>query len=280
MDETVKNTPIAQDTLLRHIPIEKLRRGRYQPRNKFSEEGIYSLAETIKKVGILEPLLVRPLAIHGTFEIVAGERRWRAAQKAGLESVPCLISLYSDEKASHVALIENIGRENLNPIEEAEALNKIIMEFGYTHEEIAESLGKKRTQITNLLRLLKLDERVQEFLILGQLQEGHGKNLAGVDKAYQYKFAVECIEKQWSVHALGQHIKTVSRHKEKKYLVRQRKNPNLQQLEREIADCFGHPVELDWAGGKPSGCIKIPFKNLDHLDSILHRMGYRKKDFE
>lgn len=280
MDEIKEITDHTRSSLLRYIPIEKLKRGRYQPRNSFADEGIDSLADTIKKFGVLEPLLVRPLAIHGTFEIIAGERRWRAAQKAGLESVPCLVSLYTDEKASHIALIENIGRENLNPIEEAEALNKIIMEFDYTHEEIAKNLGKKRTQITNLLRLLKLDDRVQEFLILGQLQEGHGKNLAGIEKAYQYKLALECIEKQWSVHALGQQIKALEKFKTKKPQMRTGKNSNIKQLEREVADCFGHPVEVDWTEGKGNGFIRIPFKNLSHLDSILHRMGYRKKDFE
>ncbi len=160
--------------VFKEIAVTQLRRGQYQPPHHFSEDGLKSLAETIKRVGVLEPLLVRPLSSSG-FEIIAGERRWRASQMAGLKVVPCLVGHYDDEKASQIALIENLNRENLNPIDEAAGISRVLIEFDYTHQEMGAILGKTRSHITNLVRLLRLDQRVQEMLSSGTLSEAHGK---------------------------------------------------------------------------------------------------------
>ena len=153
---------VKQKSIFKSIPIELLKRGEYQPRKTFETSALESLAGTIKKDGIIEPLVVRPFRDNDSFEIIAGERRWRAAQLAGLQEVPCLVRQYTDEEAARISLVENTQRENLNSIEEAAAIKILIKEFEYTHEIAGAILGKSRTVVTNLLRLLELDERVQE----------------------------------------------------------------------------------------------------------------------
>ena len=159
---------------LKSIPVELLKRGQYQPRKHFDEEALQELADSIKEQGIIEPIVVRPLP-NKTYEIIAGERRWRAAQLAGLDTVPCLIRECSDRAAAALTVIENVQRKDLNPIEEAESYQRLIQEFGYSHDEVAKALGKSRTGITNNLRLLKLDSNIKEIIRLGTLSEGHGK---------------------------------------------------------------------------------------------------------
>lgn len=163
-------------TVIKEIPIYQLARGRYQPHQQFDKIALQELAETIKQVGILEPLVVR-LKTTDRYEIIAGERRWRAAQLAGLDVVPCLVGTYTDEQAIQMALIENLSRQDLNPIEEAEATARLIAEFDYTHDMAANALGKSRTEITNLLRLLKLDALVRTLILSNDLTEAHGKLL-------------------------------------------------------------------------------------------------------
>src|SRR4029079_3847018 len=166
---------------LQQITIDRLSRGKYQPRQHFDPEKLQELADSIKSTDwLLQPIVVRPLS-DGNYEIVAGERRWRAAQLAGLGEVSCLVFNYSDEQALQASIVENISRADLNPIEEAQAYQRLIDEFHYLHEEVAASVGKSRTAITNSLRLLKLDPRVQKFLIEGKLSEGHGKILASLE---------------------------------------------------------------------------------------------------
>jgi len=174
---------------LQQVAIDLLVRGRYQPRQHFDPEKLQELADSIKSTGgLLQPIVARPLP-NGQYEIVAGERRWRAAQLAGLLDVSCLVCPYTDEQALQAAIVENISRADLNPIEEAKAYQRLIDEFQYLHEEVAASIGKSRTVITNSLRLLKLDPRVQTLLIEEKLSEGHGKILAGLDSHLQYELA-------------------------------------------------------------------------------------------
>lgn len=202
---------------LKNIPIEYLKPGKYQTRQVFDQESLQELAESIKSEGLIQPIIVRPISDgdngkkefekeekeghkkYRRYEIVAGERRWRAAQLAKLEMVPCLINHYSDKQVAAITPIENVQRKDLNPIEEAFAYQHLIDEFAYIHEEVAIAVGKSRTKITNLLRLLRLDTRVQELLILGDLNEGHGKIIAGLPYNLQYELAKKSAEQNWSL---------------------------------------------------------------------------------
>jgi ParB family transcriptional regulator, chromosome partitioning protein len=254
----------------REIPVTQLRGGQYQPRQTFCEEGLKSLAETIKRVGVLEPLLVRPLAASA-YEIVAGERRWRAARIACLKTVPCLVGYYSDEQASQVALIENMSREDLNPIDEAAGINRIVLEFDYTHEEVGAILGKTRSHITNLLRLLKLDHRVQEWLMAGEISEAHGKILAGLPIEKQYFFASKCIEKHWSMRVLSKEIKSATEKNKESPKHKDKKDVDILRLEQEVSDKFGHQVKFCFDKNK-SGVINIHFCNFDELEGVLAKL--------
>src|SRR5215208_3302358 len=188
--------------ILKYLDIDMLTRGRYQPRQEFDPEKLQELADSIKSTdGLLQPIVVRPIA-NNRYEIVAGERRWRAAQLAKLTEVSCLVFEYSDEQALQAAIVENISRTDLNPIEEARAYQRLIDEFHYLHEEVAASVGKSRVAITNSLRLLKLDPLIQNYLIKGQLTEGHGKILASLSLLHQISLANLCVEKVWNVRKL------------------------------------------------------------------------------
>lgn len=265
-----------QKLVFKEILVTQLRVGQYQPRHFFSEDGLKSLAETIKGVGVLEPLLVRPLSLSSNnYEIIAGERRWRAAKTAGLKAIPCLVGYYDDKQASQIALIENISREDLNPIDEAVGISRVIMEFDYKHEEMAAILGKTRSHITNLLRLLKLDQRVQEMLITGKLPSSQGKILAGLPIEKQYFFAQRCIEKQWSMRTLSQEIKSTTE-KNKKNINQSNKKSgekdvDIACLEKEISDQFGHEIKFILEKDK-SGYVKIQFCNMDDLEVVLYKL--------
>jgi ParB family chromosome partitioning protein len=264
----------------REIAIAQLVRGQYQPRREFDKAELEELAGTIKTVGILQYLLVRPIPNQNNlFEIIAGERRWRAAQIIGFEKVPCLIGQYSNEVAAQIALIENTARKNLSPIEAAEGIEKLIAEFDYTHEEAASILGKPRTQITNLLRLLKLDPRVRLLLSKGDLSESHGKTLAGISKNEQFKYARDAIAKSWSVGKLEKAIKKELNEKKKLLATTQTattSNPHLERLKRKLSEHVAAPVLLDFDDKtQQNGYIKIRFTNLDEFEGILERVGYR-----
>lgn len=194
---------------LKEIAITQLHSGLYQPRDIFAQETLESLSKTIEQLGILEPLIVRVSPKNrNQYEIVAGERRYRAAKLAGLQSVPCLLSNYSNEQAAQIALIENTHREALNPIAEALAMKRLSEEFHYTHDEIGVLLGVSRAQVTNYLRLLTLEARVQHWMKQGALSTAHGKILAGIKYEDQYAYAYDAIKNSWSVHTLDKIIKT------------------------------------------------------------------------
>jgi ParB family chromosome partitioning protein len=256
---------------LQHISLDLLVRGEYQPRRHFDSIQLQELADSIKTTGgLLQPLVVRPIS-KGKFEIIAGERRWRAAQLVNLPDVPCLVSEYTDEEALQASIIENINRADLNPIEEAAAFQRLIDEFDYLHEEIAAAVGKSRTSITNALRLLKLDERVQALLIQGQLSEGHGKILAGLDHRYQLTLAEQCIQKQWSVRKTELEAKKYNPTKinEGTY-----SDPNLKQLETALSDHLGNEVEINYED-RGGGYVKIRFNNIDELEGHFDRFGFK-----
>lgn len=252
----------------KHLGTDQLSRGKYQPRTEFNPDALDELAASIKEQGIIEPIIVRPIADHH-YEIIAGERRWRAAQIAGLNDVPCIVRRYTDEEAAEVTIIENIQREDLNPIEEARAYQKLMDEFQYIHEEIAAAVGKSRTKITNSLRLLKLDSRVQDLLIEGKLSQGHGKVLAGVALDQQYALALQCIKHQWSVRKLEQSIK---KH-QPMTAMHTGKDPDSKRIERLVADQFSTNAELDNDVYSRSGWLRIKYNDYQILAGILDKMG-------
>jgi ParB family chromosome partitioning protein len=258
-------------TTLQQISIDLLIRGKYQPRRYFDAEQLQELAESIKTTnGLLQPIVVRPGAA-GKFEIIAGERRWRAAQLAGLTEISCLVSVFSDEQALQASIIENISRADLNPIEEAQAYQRLIDEFSYLHDEVAAAVGKSRAKVSNALRLLKLDPRVQELLISCRLTEGHGKILAGIPHAQQFSLAEKSIQKGWSVRKIEAEAKKLS-------LADTDVSPfddaNIKHLETALSGHVGNQVKID-CEERGGGYVKIRFNNVDELEGHFEKLGFK-----
>jgi len=257
-------------TELKQVPIEHLVRGKYQPRKHFDKASLEELAESIKTTGgLLQPIVVRPYQ-NNQYEIIAGERRWRAAQIAGLTEVHCLVSHYSDEQALQASIIENINRADLNPIEEAQAYQRLIDEFKYLHEEVAAAVGKSRTKITNALRLLKLDPRVQQFLIEGKISEGHGKILAGLSEQHQFMLAQKVMQKSWSVRKLENEAKKLSQPPEENSPY---SDSNIKHLENSLSDFVGNQVKIE-CEERGGGFVKIKFNNIDELEGHFEKLGF------
>lgn len=255
---------------LQQLPIDCLIRGKYQPRQYFDPEKLQELADSIKATdGLLQPIVVRP-AKQNTFEIIAGERRWRAAQLAGLTDVSCLVCEYSDDQALQAAIIENISRTDLNPIEEAKAYQRLIDEFQYLHEEVAASVGKSRTAITNSLRLLKLDPHVQQLLITGQLSEGHGKILAGLPTTLQRELAEKAQQKGWNVRKMEAEAKKLQQpaNNDHRY-----SDVNITRLENSLSEHLGNRTNIEYED-KGGGYVKIRFNNIDELEGHFQRLGF------
>ena len=245
--------------ILQEIAINKLHGGTYQPRDSFALEGLESLAKTIEQVGVLEPLVVRVSPRDANkYEVVAGERRLRAAKLAGLEVVPCLLANYSNEQAAQIALIENTCREALNPIVEAFAMHRLTVEFGYTHEEIAFLLGMSRATVTNLLRLLNLDARIQHWMKQGILSEAHGK---------------EAVKKEWPSRVLDNAIKTTTNKINKSKNV---PSAASSKIEQRLIQQLGWPIKLA-INTNESGSLRILFHNRQQMQKILEKLGYIAK---
>jgi ParB family chromosome partitioning protein len=256
---------------LKTIPIDLLVRGKYQPRKQFDSDELQELADSIKSTnGLLQPIVVRPLK-NNHYEIVAGERRWRALQLAGFSEAECLVDELNDEESLQAAIIENIIRAELNPIEEAEAYQRLIDEFDYVHEEIACSLGKSRASITNALRLLKLHPDVQHLLIDKQLSEGHGKILAGLPWNEQFIFAKKTLEKQWNVRKLEAEIKKFHQREEK--IQHPYTDANVAHLESHLSEHLGNRVSIQYEQ-KGGGYLTIRFNNVDELEGHFDKMGF------
>lgn len=251
------------------IPIDQINRGRFQPRQEFDQESLDELAESLKSSGMIQPIVVRPLK-NNTYEIVAGERRWRAAQRAGMSQVPCLIRHYTDEQTAAVSIIENLQRKDLNPIEEAQAYLKLIDEFKYIHEEVATVVGKSRAKITNTLRLLRLDKRVQDLIIHNKLSEGHGKVLAGLPEHQQYELAMICLEKEWSVRKIEVEAK---RSLQAPKAIQTGYQPDIAYLERNISEKIGTKVVFDADNNQQSGWLKIRYYDAETLAGLLDKIG-------
>jgi ParB family chromosome partitioning protein len=254
------------------LPLAQIRAGRYQPRTRMNPESLAELAESIKAQGVVQPILVRPIA-DGTYEIIAGERRYRAAQMAGLEEVPIVVRDVPDESALAMALIENIQREDLNPLEEAHGVQRLIREFHFTHEQAAQAIGRSRSATSNLLRLLNLAAPVQEMLMDGNLDMGHARALLAVDGATQVQLGHQIIIKGLSVReaeALVTRAQQGEARSTRKSGVNAR-NRDMERLEEELSDTLGAVVTLR-TDGKGRGKLIVGFSSLDQLDGILARL--------
>jgi ParB family chromosome partitioning protein len=253
-----------QDTL----PIGDLQPGKYQPRTRMDPGSLEDLAASIKAQGLIQPISVRPVA-HGRYEIIAGERRWRASQIAGLTEVPVLIREIPDDAALAMSLIENIQREDLNPLEEAAGLQRLIDEFGMTHQQAADAVGRSRSAASNLLRLLQLAKPAQDLLMAGDIEMGHARALLAVPKTEQGRLAAEIADKGYSVRETE---KRVARElNPPAHKAGGEKSRDLVQLEEELSDAIGATVTVS-ANRKGVGALSIRFSSLDQLDGILKRL--------
>ncbi|MEO0369789.1 MAG: ParB/RepB/Spo0J family partition protein [Pseudomonadota bacterium] len=246
------------------LPIEQLKPGQYQPRTNMDEAALHELAESIKSQGIIQPILVRPIA-QDKYEIIAGERRWRAAQLARLDEVPVLVRDIPDEATLAVALIENIQREDLNPVEEAVGLKRLADEFSLTHEEMAKSVGRSRAAVTNLLRLLSLSHGARQLLEHGKIEMGHARALLGLPIEKQDWAAAEVYAKSLSVRQTEALVKNYLAPPKK--TSKTKKNADVARLEEDLAELLGTKVTVQDSNGK--GKLIIEYKNLDILDGII-----------
>ena len=252
---------------LENCPIDKLITGKYQPRSHMNQIALNELAESIKMQGIMQPIVVRPVG-NMKYEIVAGERRWRAAKLANLSEVPILIKDIPDESALAMALIENIQREDLNAIEEAKGIQRLIDEFGMTHESASQILGKSRTTVTNLLRLLNLSEHVQKALLEGKIEMGHARAMLSLAASEQVMVCQKVISNNLSVRDVEALIGQRSPAKRK---IKKQKTADIVNFEENLSDKLGTSVKISHKSNG-SGVLKINYSNLDQLDSILKKI--------
>ncbi len=256
------------DSELRHIPIDLIQRGKYQPRTDMHEEALQELADSIKVQGVMQPIVVRPLEGGDRFEIIAGERRWRATQIAGLDTIPAVIRLVGDESAIAMALIENIQREDLNPIEEAMALKRLQEEFSLTQQEVAEAVGKSRTTVTNLLRLMSLNYDVRLMLERGDIEMGHAKALLGLQPEQQSDASKAVTGKGLSVRQTEAMVRKLIENKPLQQQEPAREDPDIVRLQESLSERIGARVEIQHTN-KGSGKLTLRYNSLDELDGIL-----------
>lgn len=259
-------TPAQKDEL-RQIPIDQLQRGKYQPRTHMNPEALEELSASIKAQGVVQPIVARRLST-GSYEIVAGERRWRAAQLAGLETIPAVVRQIPDEAAIAIALIENIQRENLNPIEEANALQRLIDEFGMTHQQVAEAVGRSRAAVTNLLRLLTLNGDVRELLENAKMDMGHARALLALDGKRQSQTAQQVVEKGLSVRETENLVRRLLAQPSGHQSSGNRVDADVRLLTQQLSEKLGTKVRLQQSA-KGKGRLVIEYNSLDELDGIL-----------
>jgi ParB family chromosome partitioning protein len=257
---------------LQTLSIDRIRPGKYQPRTKMDASSLAELALSITELGVMPPILVRPVDA-GSFEIVAGERRWRAAQQAGLREIPALVKNVPDQSALAVALIENIQREDLNPLEEARGLQRLIDEFGLTHEAAAKAVGRSRSAVSNLLRLNALAPPVQEYLLAGDIEMGHARALLALPVAQQSGTAARIVNDALTVRDTERLVHTLLN--PAKRAARRRKpafDADTARLENDLAERLGAPVRIE-PGRKGAGRVVIRYSTLEQLDGIVARVG-------
>ena len=262
------SAPEKQSEQLLTLDVDHLQPGKYQPRTHMDQQALAELAASIKAQGLMQPILVRPL-VSGRYEIIAGERRWRAARLAGLDKVPVVARSVADDAALAMALIENIQRENLNPLEEAQGIQRLIDEFGMTHDSCAQALGRSRSAVSNLLRLLNLPEPVRNLVYTGQLDMGHARALLSLPVMQQIDTARLVADKGLSVREterLVQHLLAPAPEKAARQL-----DPDVARLQEEVSERIGAAVKI-LSGKKGRGRITIEYGTLDQLDDLLSKL--------
>lgn len=274
-------SPAAEDAP-RQLALLRLQPGRYQPRTRMDEQALQDLADSITRHGIMQPILVRPLALASSdegpqrFEIIAGERRFRAARLAGLDTVPVIVREVADDQALSMALIENIQREDLNPLEEAHALKRLIEEFSFSHEQVAQAVGRSRSAASNLLRLLQLAEPVQTMLLAGDLDMGHARALLALDRARQIQLAHEVVQRRLSVRECERLVSKALRDDGSGVTgthTSQGKPPrDHQRLEEQLSDALSTRVSIR-TSRQGRGTIQIDFVDAEHFEGLMQRMG-------
>lgn len=253
--------------VLKDLPVDLIQRGKYQPRRDIDPESLQELADSIRAQGIMQPIVVRPVA-ERKYEIIAGERRWRAAQLAGLDHVPAVVRDVSDEAAIAMALIENIQREDLNPIEEAIALQRLQQEFQLTQQEVADAVGKSRSTVTNLLRLMSLQSDVRLLLERGDLEMGHARALLGIEGTAQSQAARTVVGKGLSVRQTEALVRGLLARQDQPTEEPPRMDPNIRQLQDDLSQKIGARVQIQH-GAKGKGKLVLTYNSLDELDGIL-----------
>ena len=276
VEEKVEQAQAAEAGLPSSLPLSELVPGVYQPRTRMDEGALYELAESIKAQGIMQPILVRPIG-EGRYEIIAGERRSRAAKLAGLTEVPVLVKDVPDEAAAAMALIENIQREDLNPLEEAQGLQRLTAEFGLTHEQAAQAVGRSRSAASNLLRLLNLAEPVQSMLMAGDIDMGHARALLPLDKALQITTAHEVIAKKLNVREAEKLVAKVQGVGRQAPLLRVKseKSRDVQRLEEQLSDLLTAQVEIRTRRQSARGLqgeVAIQFGSLEELNGLIDKL--------
>jgi len=264
------SSPDSADADLREIPVDLLQRGQYQPRIDMREESLSDLAESIKAQGVVQPIVVRPISGE-RYEIIAGERRWRASQLAGLGEIPAIIKDVPDEAAIAMALIENIQREDLNPLEEANAIKRLIDEFDMTHQEAGDAVGRSRTAVSNLLRLLDLSLPVKPFLESGELEMGHARALLALAPELQLQAAQIIIKRGLSVREAETLSRSMQAGKSSKTGGNKKVDPDVQRLQNNLADKLAAKVQIQ-SNPSGKGKLQISFNSLDELEGILEHI--------
>ena len=254
----------------RSLPIEQLQPGRYQPRTQMDPARLQELADSIRAQGLIQPIVVRPVG-RDRYEIIAGERRWRAAQLAELRDVAVVVRDIDDHTALAMALIENIQREDLNPLEEAVALQRLIDEFSLTHQQAAEAVGRSRAAVSNLLRLLELPDGVRRLVEQGRIEMGHARALLTLPEAQAEVLARQAAEEGWSVREIERRVQQAQRQLSPATLPSPAGNPDVAALERELSEQLGAAVSLQSGRGK-GGKLVIRYHDLDQLDGLLQRL--------
>ncbi|MGB0495435.1 MAG: ParB/RepB/Spo0J family partition protein [Kangiellaceae bacterium] len=276
--ETAASTSPVESRLpqgeLQKLPIEFLQPGQYQPRKIMTDDALEELASSIKAQGVIQPVVVRSVGVD-KYEIIAGERRWRASQLAELSEIPCLVKEIPDEAAIAMALIENIQREDLNAMEEAVALQRLMQEFELTHQQTADAVGKSRTTVTNLLRLLSLTEVCRTMLERGDLEMGHARALLSLTSDEQTQVARTVVAKGLTVRETEKLVR-VTANPVKSKTSKNQVDPHIEQLERRMSDKVGAPIKIQH-GTKGKGKITIAYNSLDELDGVLKHMGVEQE---
>lgn len=260
-----------KESELKNLPVEKISKGEYQPRLSIDPDALQELAESIKSQGLVQPVVVRRIS-GGNFELIAGERRWRATQMAGLHTIPAIIRDIPDQAAAAMSLIENIQREDLNPLEEALAMSRLIADFGLTHQQTAESVGRSRAAVSNLLRLLDLEQKTKELLDSRRLDMGHARALLALSGQVQIDTAYIISKKKLSVRETEKLVKKiVNNDQQPKSKKSTPKAVEVQKLEQSLSDTLGAQVTIQY-NTKGKGRIVVEYNNLDELDGILEHI--------